>query len=368
MITAKPNIEFEELENFPLPAQVDIIFPDSPFGGVFIEEPGGALIVKVGSPAGETGEPGSPGTPGIPGEEGPPGTPGAPGTPGTPGAPGPPGETGPPGGGSTIISGVGPPDPSVGEVGDYYVDTVGGDMYGPKVDAGTTDYVEPPPATTSPGDYNLFGKFQFDVAGYIIGVHYFFPDIPAALGYVLGVWEPSTGTLLAEKPGDFPVRNAWNQVIFDVPLPVLAHHSYLVSAYNNMAFAYKTPWTGLTSGHVRAVIDGEDGGPSAYYCISYGAPTTPWAAYPTVSPLFTVGEAWKKVIVGDEPGTGDKNFVHSQLAPSATWSATHNLGKFVSVEVVDSGGSVIIPDIHYVDLNSVTLGFGSATSGKAYFN
>jgi hypothetical protein len=158
MKSPTPTIEFEELENFPLPAQVDIIFPDSPFGGVFIEEPGGALIVKVGSPAGETGEAGSPGTPGIPGEEGPPGEPG------TPGEPGPPGPTGPPG------------------------------------------------------------------------------------------------------------------------------------------------------------------------------------------------------------ASGDVTFVYTQLAPSASWLVTHGLGKFPSVEIVDSGGSVIIADIHYIDANNVTLLFGSATSGKAYFN
>jgi hypothetical protein len=70
-----------------------------------------------------------------------------------------------------------------------------------------------------------------------------------------------------------------------------------------------------------------------------------------------------------QPGSGiDLNFVYTQVAPSATWPVTHNLGKFVSVEVVDSGGSTIIPNIFYVDANHVTLSFSSATSGKAYFN
>ena len=68
------------------------------------------------------------------------------------------------------------------------------------------------------------------------------------------------------------------------------------------------------------------------------------------------------------PAGGDLNFVYTQVAPSSSWSVTHNLGKFPAVEVVDSGLSVIIPNVIYNDLNSVTLSFGAITSGKAYFN
>lgn len=67
-------------------------------------------------------------------------------------------------------------------------------------------------------------------------------------------------------------------------------------------------------------------------------------------------------------GGADLNYVFTQTGPSATWSVTHNLGKFPSVSVVDSGGSLIIPDVLYIDGNSVTVSFGAATSGKAYLN
>jgi hypothetical protein len=40
----------------------------------------------------------------------------------------------------------------------------------------------------------------------------------------------------------------------------------------------------------------------------------------------------------------------------------------VAVDIVDSGGSIVIPDVHYIDTNSLTLTFGSATSGKAFVN
>lgn len=68
------------------------------------------------------------------------------------------------------------------------------------------------------------------------------------------------------------------------------------------------------------------------------------------------------------PGGGDLNYVHTQGAPSATWVVTHGLGKYVAVDVVDSGGSAVIPSIHYDNANQVTLSFGSPTSGKAFVN
>jgi microcystin-dependent protein len=65
---------------------------------------------------------------------------------------------------------------------------------------------------------------------------------------------------------------------------------------------------------------------------------------------------------------GDKNYVHNQVPLASTWTVAHMLGKFPTVAVVDSGNSVILPDIAYVDNNNLTLTFGAATSGKAYVN
>ena len=68
------------------------------------------------------------------------------------------------------------------------------------------------------------------------------------------------------------------------------------------------------------------------------------------------------------PAPGDATYVHTQAAISAAWNGVHKLNKRPSVTVVDSGDSVIISDVHYVDNNTVTLTFGNATSGKAYCN
>jgi hypothetical protein len=61
-------------------------------------------------------------------------------------------------------------------------------------------------------------------------------------------------------------------------------------------------------------------------------------------------------------------YVHTQSILSALWNIAHNLGRFPSVTVVDSGGSEVIADLAYVNANQVTVAFGNPTSGKAYLN
>lgn len=78
----------------------------------------------------------------------------------------------------------------------------------------------------------------------------------------------------------------------------------------------------------------------------------------------TPGSAWTLVA---QAGSSD-TYIYTQVSPATSWSITHNLNRWPAVEVVDSGGTVIIPDVLYVNANSLTVSFGSATSGKAYLN
>ncbi len=80
-------------------------------------------------------------------------------------------------------------------------------------------------------------------------------------------------------------------------------------------------------------------------------------------------------ILSDEFGdTGsDKHYVHNQIASSATWVIVHNLGKFPSVSIVDSAGTVVRGVVTYDSLNQCTITFFSKGapapfSGKAYLN
>jgi hypothetical protein len=75
-------------------------------------------------------------------------------------------------------------------------------------------------------------------------------------------------------------------------------------------------------------------------------------------------EVWQEMI----ESSGDARYVHTQNTPSATWQVEHNLGKFPSVTIVTSGGTEVEGDVVFVDINTVTLSFSSAFSGKAYCN
>jgi len=59
---------------------------------------------------------------------------------------------------------------------------------------------------------------------------------------------------------------------------------------------------------------------------------------------------------------------YTQISPSKTWTITHNLGRYPSVTIVDSGGSVVMGDVGYITNNQLKVTFTSAFSGKAYLN
>ncbi len=79
------------------------------------------------------------------------------------------------------------------------------------------------------------------------------------------------------------------------------------------------------------------------------------------------------VLVGNKTGEElgiiyDKTFVYNQVISSDVWEITHNLNKYPAVTVVDSGGTVVIGEIVYIDKNNIRITFTSAFSGKAYLN
>ena len=64
----------------------------------------------------------------------------------------------------------------------------------------------------------------------------------------------------------------------------------------------------------------------------------------------------------------DKNYVFVQGVPATTWTIQHNLEKFPSITVIDSGNTVVIGQYTYINNNNVTLTFSAAFAGKAYLN
>jgi phage minor structural protein len=61
--------------------------------------------------------------------------------------------------------------------------------------------------------------------------------------------------------------------------------------------------------------------------------------------------------------------VHIQTTPSLVWTIIHDMNKFPSVTIVDSGGNEVTGKKRYVDENTVELTFSPyAFSGRAYLN
>lgn len=70
----------------------------------------------------------------------------------------------------------------------------------------------------------------------------------------------------------------------------------------------------------------------------------------------------------DKSEIEDKNFVFDMAIASDLWTIEHNLDKYPSVSVVDSGGNIVCGIVHYIDKNSLTIEFNGAFTGKAYLN
>ena len=61
-------------------------------------------------------------------------------------------------------------------------------------------------------------------------------------------------------------------------------------------------------------------------------------------------------------------FIFTQGVSATTWNITHNLNKFPSITVIDTGNTVVTGEYIYIDSNNVTLTFSAGFAGKAYLN
>jgi len=65
---------------------------------------------------------------------------------------------------------------------------------------------------------------------------------------------------------------------------------------------------------------------------------------------------------------GVPTFIFDQGVAATTWDITHNLGKFPSITVIDTGNTVVTGEYNYVSNIRVILTFSAAFAGKAYLN
>ena len=80
------------------------------------------------------------------------------------------------------------------------------------------------------------------------------------------------------------------------------------------------------------------------------------------------GGSWTPFGSGGGGGGGDKNYVHVQSVPASTWVATHNLGKYPSVQLKDASDNVFGADVRHIDINTSVVYLIQADTGSAVFN
>ena len=66
--------------------------------------------------------------------------------------------------------------------------------------------------------------------------------------------------------------------------------------------------------------------------------------------------------------TKTTTYVHRQDLAAKVWVITHNLNRYPSVVVIDSGNNLVLGDVIYNSLSQLTITFTSEFSGKAYLN
>ncbi len=62
------------------------------------------------------------------------------------------------------------------------------------------------------------------------------------------------------------------------------------------------------------------------------------------------------------------SYVHNQIATSNVWTITHSLGFFPNVSVYNSADTMVEGEIVHNDINSLTINFSAAFSGKAHLS
>lgn len=62
------------------------------------------------------------------------------------------------------------------------------------------------------------------------------------------------------------------------------------------------------------------------------------------------------------------SFTFTELIPTSTWNINHNMHRHPSIVIVDSSGNQFYGDIKFIDIDNLSITFGSGLTGTAYLN
>lgn len=290
------------------------------------------------------------------------------------GAPGPAGPEGPPGsggGGGLTWRGEWVPDTA------YAVDDI---VLHPNTGtwvavAGSTNVepgseVAPPPTVVEGALLGTVSDVQFHEGDKLASTTYVARSITASSDFHGGLGRPAE-PIVIDKTASQTTVLTFNNHSATRRVCVIRYTPAGVELSNTVVAGYSTTGTlTLTGAGDEWLAVYFDGGPGA---TAYGDfdVEVDTAANLVGPPTVTTPTVWELLAEPPGGGTGtggDLHYTHNQSVLAASWPVAHGLGKFPAVDVIDSGGSFLLADVAYIDVNTLTVNFAAPTSGKAYLN
>ena len=134
-------------------------------------------------------------------------------------------------------------------------------------------------------------------------------------------------------------------------------------------FDVTDPITGLTSTTLVDSILTQDANPGGTTLTIAGNISITGTLADSNASVGTNGQVLTSTVTGIAWADNvQATFEFTQGVPATTWNITHNLNKFPSITVIDTGNTVVTGEYNYTSNNTVTLTFSAAFAGKAYLN
>ena len=134
-------------------------------------------------------------------------------------------------------------------------------------------------------------------------------------------------------------------------------------------FDVTDPVTGLTSTTLVDSILTQDANPGGTTLTIAGNISVTGTLADSNASVGTNGQVLTSTVTGIAWADNvQATFEFTQGVPATTWNITHNLNKFPSITVIDTGNTVVTGEYNYTSNNTVTLTFSAAFAGKAYLN
>lgn len=81
-----------------------------------------------------------------------------------------------------------------------------------------------------------------------------------------------------------------------------------------------------------------------------------------------IDETYERQFISSDEKLRLSGYVHDQISSSNIWHVFHELDKFPSATVVDTGDNVVIGDVEYISNSELKIRFNYEFSGKVYLN